>query len=97
MKIIYRFTLVLLLSLSIILVHSCKKDNDNSIIDGDGNVYTSVKIDTREWLVENLKTTRYMDGTAITLVTDNTAWSNLSISGYCWYNTLAEPQRGSDQ
>jgi uncharacterized protein (TIGR02145 family) len=37
-------------------------------------------------MAENLKTTKYNDGTAIPLVTDNTAWWNLTTPGYCWYN-----------
>jgi uncharacterized protein (TIGR02145 family) len=37
-------------------------------------------------MVENLKTTRYNDGTAIPLVTDSAAWGNLSTPGCCWYN-----------
>lgn len=71
----------------LLLATGCKKESeDPSVIkDGDGNVYTSVKIGTQTWLVENLKTTRYNDGTSIPLVTDNTAWSNLSAPGYCWY------------
>ena len=54
--------------------------------DIDGNIYNTVTIGTQVWLAENLKTTRYNDGTAIPLVTDNTAWGNLTTSGYCWYN-----------
>lgn len=54
--------------------------------DIDGNIYNAVTIGTQEWMVENLKTTRYNDGTDIPLVTDNTEWSNLTTSGYCWYN-----------
>jgi uncharacterized protein (TIGR02145 family) len=59
---------VILLVLSVCLFHSCKKDpviKDDKIRDGAGNVYTSVKIGNQEWLVENLKTTRYRNGDLI--------------------------------
>lgn len=56
------------------------------IADADGNVYNTLYLKDKIWMVENLKTTRYNDGTAIPLVTDNTAWAALSSSGYCYYN-----------
>ncbi len=79
------------MGLVLILTNSCKKDEEptDKITDKDGNVYTYVTIGTQVWMVENLKTTKYNDGTDIPLVTDNTAWSNLSTSGYCWYNNDA--------
>jgi uncharacterized protein (TIGR02145 family) len=61
-------------------------------MDTDGNNYTVVTIGTQTWMAENLKTTRYNDGTAIPYVTDNTAWVALSTSStpaYCWYNNDA--------
>ncbi len=61
-----------------------------TVTDIDGNVYNEVTIGTQVWMVENLKTTQYNDGTAIPLVADNTAWSILTTGGYCWaYNDEA--------
>jgi len=82
MKNIFRISVAILL---IFLIHSCKKNDDKIIKDGDGNVYTSVTIGTQIWMKENLKTTKYNDGTSIPIVTDNTSWSNLTSPGYCWY------------
>jgi uncharacterized protein (TIGR02145 family) len=83
--------LLMVMGLILILTNSCKKSDDNknpstSITDKDGNVYTSVTIGTQVWMVENLKTTKLNDGTAIPNVTDNTAWTSLTTPGYCWYN-----------
>ncbi len=40
-------------------------------------------------MTENLKTSRYNDGTAITNVTDNEEWDDLTIGAYAYYNNDA--------
>ena len=49
--------------------------------DRDGNLYHSVIIGTQEWIVENLKTTKYKDGSTIPLITDPAQWAKAGDSG----------------
>lgn len=56
-----------------------------SVTDADGNVYTSIVIGTQTWTVENLRTTKYNDGTPLPHITDTMQWSNLTTPGYCFY------------
>ncbi len=60
-----------------------------SVTDSDNNVYKTITIGDQEWMAENLKTTKYTDGTAIANVTNNTEWNGLSTGGYSFYNNDA--------
>jgi len=55
-------------------------------MDIDSNVYHTVEIGTQVWMVENLKTTRFRDGSPIPNVTDNTTWDNITTIAYCDYS-----------
>jgi uncharacterized protein (TIGR02145 family) len=55
-------------------------------IDIDGNHYTSIILGSQEWMVENLKVTRYQNGDTIPNVTANTAWLNLTDGACCDYD-----------
>ena len=80
--------LIALIFFSMALFAQQNKFNGNNLVvkDADGNLYHSVTIGTQVWMTENLKTTKYNDGTPIPLVTDSREWKSLFTPGYCWYN-----------
>ncbi len=86
------FSMHFLIICIIIALISCDKNdlnNDDSslpITDNDGNIYTTVTIGDQTWMIENLKTTKYNDGTDIPNINDNTEWTETEIGAYCNYN-----------
>lgn len=56
--------------------------------DVDGNIYNTVMIGTQVWLVENLKTTKYRDGTSIPKMTEDTQWYRQKTGAYCDYDNI---------
>lgn len=57
-----------------------------AVVDGDGNSYAYVTIGAQQWLIENLKTTKYIDGTPIPNLTVQADWVADINGAYCWYN-----------
>ena len=87
----YHICQVLLLLVLFAFSNSCKKsDNSNSpsstVTDIEGNVYHTVKIGTQTWMVENLKTTKFNDGTPIAMATNLKSIESWHTPKYCWYN-----------
>jgi uncharacterized protein (TIGR02145 family) len=65
--------------------------NSGSVTDASGNIYPTITIGSQVWMKENLRTTKYSDGSNIPFVPDNTQWSNnwknrASLPMMCWYN-----------
>ncbi len=57
------------------------------LTDIDGNNYLAVKIGDQTWMSENLRASRYKDGTRIFEPRDNNAlWDSNSTGAYTWYN-----------
>ncbi len=87
------FSFLLIFGFFVFSFSSCKKDDDDNgtngstqLKDADNNVYKTVKIGNQTWMAENLKTTKFKDGSAIPNVSGGSAWGDLLTPGYCWYN-----------
>jgi uncharacterized protein (TIGR02145 family) len=61
---------------------------NSAISDIEGNTYNIRLIGSQVWMTENLKTTKYADGSSIPLVVSSTDWGLLSPNSiaYSWYN-----------
>jgi uncharacterized protein (TIGR02145 family) len=58
----------------------------NRVTDLDGNVYNVVTIGTQVWMKENLKTTKYNNGTVIRNEKNYSQWKDLTTGVYCDFN-----------
>jgi uncharacterized protein (TIGR02145 family) len=54
--------------------------------DGDDNNYSVVHIGSQTWMAENLKTTHYLNGDEIPVVSGDDAWNDMTEGALCWYN-----------
>ena len=61
----------------------------NNVSDIDGNIYKTVQIGTQVWMAENLKTTKYSNGSIIPNITDNAQWQNNITGAWAYYNNDA--------
>lgn len=86
------FLFIFILTGVLLILNSCKKEEieEGVVTDIDGNSYRTVRIGNQWWMAENLKTTRYNDGTVIPLVEDNFTWRGLTTGAYCWYDNISE-------
>ncbi|MFT6811062.1 MAG: hypothetical protein ACJA01_004309 [Saprospiraceae bacterium] len=65
---------------------SFTSDSTGTVMDKDGHLYSTVKIGSQWWMAENLRTTRYSDGSAIDSANSVTQWTVNSTNGkWCWY------------
>lgn len=90
--------LFLLIGILILMSAGCGNDNDGSsntlpinptLTDIDGNEYNQVTIGTQVWIQENLKVTRYRDGSSISHITSDDEWEKTGKGAWCYYENDA--------
>lgn len=69
-----------------ISVHLNPNLSYGSVTDIDGNAYATIQIGAQTWMAENLRTTKYCNGDAIPIVTDNTDWESITNDAWFHYN-----------
>ncbi len=70
-------------------VKSFQAIDPGTVTDIDNHAYPTVNIGDQVWMAENLRVSRYNDGTPIPLVNNPSAWSKLTSDARCLYDTLA--------
>src|SRR5690606_6270705 len=92
----------------IFLFISCSGDDDSNpdnpddvssevldpVTDIEGNSYPVRRIGDQVWMVSNLKTTTYNDGTPITEITDWEEWFYIDSEAYAWFDNDSDENTG---
>jgi len=80
----YKFALLIVLICIAPLHHSCEKSDDpefntplGTVSDYDGNSYYTKQLGDQWWMINNLRTTHYADGTALPLIESIAVWDAL--------------------
>lgn len=60
----------------------------STVIDIDGNVYKTIRIGQQTWMAEDLRVTKFNNGTPISIVSDSKLWSSIDIPAYSWYDNI---------
>lgn len=56
-----------------------------TLTDIEGRSYKTIPVGSQVWMAENLKTTKFNDGTEIPLISDAAQWTNIITPAYSWY------------
>ncbi len=84
------FLNLIIVTALLIFLSGCEKELFNpagTVTDIDGNIYEAIRIGTQTWFRENLKTTKYNDGSSIPYINDGFQWTHLTTDAGTNQNT----------
>jgi uncharacterized protein (TIGR02145 family) len=82
---ISRFCQILSACLLLTINSQCKRTQSNTVKDIDGNIYKTALIGDFLWMTENLKSTRFNNGSIIPCIKDKSFWLRLDSAASCYY------------
>jgi len=86
------------LILTTIMCLTLSRPHAQTVKDVEGNIYPVVTIGTQVWMAENLRTTKFNDGTPIPLIKGESDWAvlhgQLNKPAFSWYNDDAKIDKG---
>ncbi len=94
-KNIVKYLLKIISVYILFFIASCHKpapkpitNQTGTVSDAEGNIYKTVLIGNQWWMAENLKSTKYRDGSYLLKVSSvqNTTWDTLKTGGWCLYD-----------
>lgn len=59
--------------------------NGSGLVDVEGNIYKSIVLGKQEWMMDNLKVTKYNNGQPIPHIQDSTVWNAWNNGAYVYY------------
>lgn len=60
--------------------------NYGTVVDIDGNAYSTIQIGTQIWMAQNLRVTRYSNGDSIPNIQGSLEWADATTDAFSYYN-----------
>ena len=80
----------IIVAITLSVLATCDKpEEDLTVTDIDGNIYSTIQVGDQIQMAENLKVTHYRDGSSIQEVANDSAWESLERGAFCVYNNNA--------
>lgn len=78
-------SLIILLITFITILNSNAQSTGNGVTDIDGNTYKSILLGKQEWMMDNLKVTKFKNGQPIPHIQDSIVWNAWKSGAYVFY------------
>ena len=81
----FRILILLIFTIKSFIIFSQNSSSETYIKDIEGQIYKTAVIGKQEWMIENLKVTKYNNGTTIPNIIDSLQWTKLKSGAWVYY------------